>query len=69
MKIRQAKKIIGYNEHSHFNQHRLAYFAKLRPPIIVDGQKVYPSWHDIDIISRANNRLRKWLKNRRYENK
>jgi hypothetical protein len=64
MNIRQAKKIIGYNEHSHINFHRLAHFAKLRPPIMINGRKVYPSWHDIDIIARANHRLSKWFKNK-----
>lgn len=41
-------------------------FKKLRPPRkdTITGRIVYPSWHDIDIIKRANTRLNKWIRNK-----
>ena len=70
MKIRQAKKILGYNEHSHINKHQKAHFMKLRPPIInANGDKIYPSWSDIDVIRRANIRFRKYIKIKNHETK
>lgn len=59
MKLRLAKKILTGK-----NKHRLKRFPELRPPYIrEDGVMVFPSWHDIEIVSRANTRLRKWFKN------
>ena len=45
---------------------------KLRPAYINEnGVYVQPSMHDIDIIRRANTRMRRWFKNKqknRYDN-
>lgn len=71
MKLRQAKKIMGWskgNGHStskdsmksqyrRFNQLRLPYYNITLKCI------VHPSWHDIDIIRRAHTRLFRWLRN------
>lgn len=70
MKIRIAKKILHYNLNARVNEHQRKRFQELRPPYWRINEpngtmsKVYPSWHDIDIISRANTRLRRWLKNK-----
>lgn len=68
MKIRTAKKILGWNPNSHINMKQFEHFNKLRPAYTDEqGRKVFPPWYDIDIISRANTRLFQWI--RRYENK
>ena len=70
MKIRTAKKIMGWNPNSRINMKQFKRFHELRPPHIAEyawGRKVYPSWHDIDIIHRARTRLYQWI--RRFENK
>lgn len=68
MKIRTAKKIMGWNPNSRINMKQFEHFHELRLPYIDEqGRKVYPSWHDIDIIRRARTRLLQWI--RRYENK
>lgn len=59
MKIRQAKKILC-GVKSWKTKKR---FALLRPPYIDEhGRKVYPSWHDIDIIARARTRYMRYIK-------
>lgn len=68
MKIRIAKKIIGWNPNHKMNKKQIKRFEQLRPPYWDDkGRRVYPSWHDIDIIRRAHIRMFQWM--RRYENK
>lgn len=68
MKIRTAKKIMGWNPNSRPSLHQIRRFQQLRPAYVNEqGRKVYPSWHDIDIIHRASTRLYQWI--RRYENK
>ena len=68
MKIRTAKKIMGWNPNSHPNLHQMKHFQRIRPAYVNEkGITVYPSWHDIDIIRRAHTRLFQWI--RRYENK
>lgn len=48
MKFRQAKKIIEGNTNL------IKRFKELRKPYKDDlGRKVFPSWHDIDIVRRA----------------
>lgn len=64
MKIRTAKKIMAYNPNCKINMHRLKHFERLRPLYVNEhGITVSPSWHDIDVVSRANARLQKWLRN------
>lgn len=68
MKIRIAKKIMGFGPNHCSNKHQDRRFKELRPAYTDEqGIRVYPSWHDIDIISRARTRLFRWI--RRYENK
>ena len=68
MKIRIAKKIMGWNPNHKMNKERIKRFEQLRPPYWDDkGRRVYPSWHDIDIVRRARTRLNQWV--RRYGNK
>lgn len=68
MKIRTAKKIMGFGPNHRSNKHQCRRFEELRPAYVNEqGRKVYPSWHDIDIIRRAHTRFFRWI--RRYENK
>lgn len=63
MKIRIAKKIMGYNPNCKFNKGRYKKLRKLRPPYTrEDGVVVFPSAHDVDIIRRARVRLFKWIR-------
>lgn len=63
MKIRLAKKIM-FSHNKNWDRK----FNKLRPPIQTDdGNIICPSWHDIDIIRRAYQRLLKWKKGRKNE--
>lgn len=63
MKIRLAKKIMLYNPNAKVNNKRYRHFNDLRPPYLdADGRLVCPSFHDIDIVRRANIRLQKWLR-------
>lgn len=66
MKLKLAKKILSYNPNCKINWKRWEKFKKLRPPRkdTITGRIVYPSWHDIDIIKRANTRLNKWIRNK-----
>lgn len=62
MKIRLAKKIMLYNPNAKVSKNRMRRFNELRPPYLgADGRLVFPSCHDINIVRRANIRLRKWL--------
>lgn len=63
MKIRIAKKIMGYNPNCKFNKGWYKKLRKLRPPYTrEDGVVVFPSAHDVDIIRRARVRLFKWVR-------
>lgn len=63
MKIRTAKKIMHYNPNCKFNKGWYKKLRKLRPPFIKeDGEIVFPSAHDVDIIRRARVRLFKWIR-------
>ena len=79
MRLRQAKKIMGWckGEGNWSSKDRLKSFCrrcnKLRPVYYDEkrGVWVQPSCHDIDIIRRANTRMRRWFKNKqknRYDN-
>ena len=78
MRLRQAKKIMGWcrgEGNSRSKDHRDSFWRKmqnLRPAYINEnGVYVQPSMHDIDIIRRANTRMRRWFKNKqknRYDN-
>ena len=76
MKLRQAKKIMGwckgdgdYYTINRRKDHRDSFWRKmqkLRPAYINEnGVYVQPSMHDIDIIRRANTRMRRWFKLKR----
>ena len=72
MKLRQAKKIMEWCKgkgNSRSKDHRDSFWRKmqkLRPAYINEnGVYVQPSMHDIDIISRANTRMRRWFKLKR----
>ena len=69
MKLRQAKKIMGWCKgegNSRSKDHRESFWRKmqkLRPAYINEnGVYVQPSMHDIDIISRAHTRLFRWIR-------
>lgn len=69
MRLRQAKKILHWckgDGNSRSKDHRDSFWRKmqkLRPGYCDErGVWVQPSMHDIDIIRRANTRLRKWFK-------
>ena len=71
MRLRQAKKILGWckgDGNSRSKDHRESFWkkmGKMRPAYINEnGVYVQPSMHDIDIIRRANTRMRKWFKNK-----
>lgn len=65
MKIRIAKKIMMYNENAKINKHQEKRFKELRPSFVNEhGNRVFPSYHDIDIVRRAATRLRRWHKAR-----
>lgn len=66
MKIRIAKKIMMFNENAKINKHQQKRFKELRPSFVnKHGNRVFPSYHDIDIVRRAGNKLRRWLKSER----
>lgn len=76
MKLRQAKKIIGwckgdgdYYTIHRSKDHRDSFWRKiqkLRPGYRDErGIWVQPSCHDVDIIRRANTRMSKWFKLKR----
>lgn len=76
MKLRQAKKIMGWckgdgdyytiNRHKDHRESFWRKMQKLRPAYINEnGVYVQPSMHDIDIIRRANTRMRRWFKLKR----
>ena len=57
MKFRQAKKIIEGNTNL------IKRFKELRKPYKDDlGRKVFPSWHDIDIVRRARKVYKRHIK-------
>lgn len=63
MRLRTAKKIMGYNPNRKLNMHRFYHFTKLRPAYVnEEGITVHPSWHDIDVVKRASIRLLKWVR-------
>ena len=69
MRLRQAKKIIGWckgDGNSRSKNHRDSFWRKmqkLRPAYINEnGVYVQPSMHDIDIIRRAHTRLFRWMR-------
>ncbi len=74
MRLRQAKKILGWSkgDGDYFSVHRSKdhrdsfwkKIAKLRPMYYDEefGMWVQPSYHDIDIISRAHTRLYRWIR-------
>ena len=72
MRLRQAKKIMGWckGEGNWSSKDRLKSVwrrcNKLRPVYYDEkrGVRVQPSCHDIDIIRRANTRMRRWFKNK-----
>lgn len=54
---------MGYNPNCKFNKGWHKKLRKLRPPYKrEDGVIVFPSAHNIDIISRARVRLFKWIR-------
>ena len=69
MRLRQAKKIMGWCKgegNSRSKDHRDSFWRKchkLRPGYYDEkrGGWVYPSCADIDIVRRANVRLRRWI--------
>lgn len=76
MRLRQAKKIMewckGNGDYYTINRHKdrresfWRKMQKLRPAYINEnGVYVQPSMHDIDIIRRANTRMRRWFKLKR----
>ena len=72
MRLRQAKKIFGWckGEGNYRSKDHMDSFwrkmQKLRPAYINEnGVYVQPSMHDIDIIRRANTRMRRWFKLKR----
>lgn len=72
MRLRQAKKIMGWCKgegNSRSKDHRKSFWRKcnkLRPGYYDErGVWVQPSCHDIDIIRRANTRMRRWFKKRK----
>lgn len=72
MRLRQAKKIMGWckgDGNSRSKDHRDSFWRKmqkLRPEYYDEERKVWvqPSCHDIDIIRRANIRMRRWFRKR-----
>ena len=69
MRLRQAKKIIGWCKgegNYRSKDHRDSFWRKmqkLRPAYINEnGGYVQPSMHDIDIIRRAHTRLFRWIR-------
>ena len=74
MKLRQAKKIMGWckGDGDYYTIHRskdnrLNFYRKcerLRPMYYDEerGVWVHPSFHDIDIIRRAHTRLFRWIR-------
>ena len=70
MRLRQAKKIIGWCKgegNSRSKDHRNSFWRKiqkLRPEYYDEERKgwVFPSCHDVDIICRANTRMRRWFR-------
>ena len=72
MRLRQAKKIMGWckgDGNSRSKDHRGSFWRKmqkLRPEYYDEERKgwVQPSCHDIDIIRRANIRMRRWFRKR-----
>ena len=72
MRLRQAKKIMGWCKgegKSRSKDHLDSFWRKmqkLRPAYINEnGVYVKPSMHDIDIIRRANTRMRRWFKKKK----
>lgn len=56
MKLRLAKKILS-------SRNWAKKFAEMRPPYIDEyGWYVYPSWHDIPIVSKAYHRILRYYK-------
>ena len=56
---------MGWNPNHKMNKKRIKRFEQLRPPYWDDkGRRVYPSWHDIDIVRRARTRLNQWVRPR-----
>ena len=77
MRLRQAKKIMGWckgDGNSRSKDHRDSFWRKmqkLRPEYYDEERKgwVLPSFHDIDIIRRANTRMNRWFRKReKYKN-
>ena len=81
MRLRQAKKIMGwckgdgdYYTINRHKDHRESFWRKcykLRPCYYDENRNVWvqPSFHDIDIIHRANTRLSRWLRKWNNPNK
>ena len=77
MRLRQAKKIMGWSKGDgdyisihRSKDHRDSFWRwckKLRPVYYDEKRDVWvqPSCHDIDIIRRANTRMRKWFKKKK----
>lgn len=76
MRLRQAKKVMewckGNGDYYTINRHKdhresfWRKMQKLRPAYINEnGVYVQPSMHDIDVIRRANTRMRRWFKLKR----
>lgn len=77
MRLRQAKKIMGWckgdgdyytiNRHKDHRESFCRWCERIRP-MYYDRERgvwVHPSCHDIDIIRRANTRMRRWFKLKR----
>ena len=76
MRLRQAKKIMGWSKGDgdyysihRSKDHRDSFWRKmqkLRPEYYDEERKgwVFPSFHDIDIIRRANTRMNRWFRKR-----
>ena len=76
MKLRQAKKVMGwckgdgdYYTILRHKDHRKSFWRKMQKLrhayINENGVYVQPSMHDIDIIRRANTRMRRWFKHKK----
>ena len=67
MRLRIAKKILNTHGKNYLKRYR-----KLRQPckMVVDGSEplVYPSWHDLPLVKKANRRLIRKYSKYKYQN-
>lgn len=67
MRLRIAKKILNTHGKNYLKRYR-----ELRQPFkkVVDGSErlVYPSWHDLPLVKKANRRLIRKYSKYKYQN-